>query len=503
MANRALKITVDLAGNAQKGLDGILGGLGTIGKLAGGVALGGITAIGAGLLGTGAAGLSFNNSMEQATAKINAFTKDGEKTAEILEMIKDRAASTPFAFNDMASAASALLPSAKQAQVGLEDLIAQAEILAASNPAEGLEGAAFALKEAVSGDFTSIIERFNLPRSFINKLKDEGLPALEIVRRSMQELGLDADLVGALAETAQGRWSTFKDTLQGLAAQITQPIFDTFSAGLGGVNEKLAASEPALTAIATQIAGGVKAGIDYLAELLPKIIAVFQEWTGTLNETTGPAMVLIEDAINRIAEALGINTEEVSSQDVILKAFKATLDAVTTAIKLAAIVAQGLAWAVEKVSEAVEIGQGLAYNFGIIWSASMDSIESGIDSVVDKWDEFKDAVSSAVDAIPDWLIPGSPTPFQIGLEGIAGAAGKAGKAIAPAFGGLPASSPLGPSGGFVPAGVGAGAGSGGDTYNITLTVNSTFSLADRNTAQRELIPFIIEGIQHAKATRKI
>jgi phage-related protein len=206
--------------------------------------------------------------MEQASARIQAFTKDSGATADILEMVRLRAAKTPFEFNAMATAAAALLPSSKMAQTGLEDLIAQAEILAASNPAEGLEGAAFALKEAVSGDFTSIIERFNLPRQFINQLKEEGVPALEIVSRAMQELGLDADLVAGLAETAEGRWSTFKDTLQNLAGQITKPMFDAMSSGLGVVNGLLEEHSGLFEGLAQMLAGQVSEAIATVTGLI-------------------------------------------------------------------------------------------------------------------------------------------------------------------------------------------------------------------------------------------
>lgn len=96
-------------------------------------------------------GFEFNNSLEQASAKINAFTKDSAATAEVLEMVRQRAASTPFAFTEMANSAGALIPVANAAGVSLESMLETAEILAASNPAEGLEGAAFALREAVSG----------------------------------------------------------------------------------------------------------------------------------------------------------------------------------------------------------------------------------------------------------------------------------------------------------------------------------------------------------------
>lgn len=248
-----------------------LGTLQSIGKTALGVAGGGLLAIGGGMAAAAFTGFSMNKSMENVTAQLNAFTKDGAKSAEILEMIRERAAKTPFEFNEMAKATAGLLPAAKASGQGLESLIEKAEILAASNPAQGLEGAAFALREAVSGDFTSIIERFNLPRQFINKLKEEGVPNLEIVSRAMKEVGFDTDLVANLAETADGRWSTFMDTLTGVAATITKPIFDSFSAGLGSVNSWLSANEPLLTQMANVIGVAISSAIEILTAHFPPL----------------------------------------------------------------------------------------------------------------------------------------------------------------------------------------------------------------------------------------
>ena len=276
-------------GAFQQTTGSMLGSLRTVGGVALGVAGGGLLALGAGMVGVGASGLSLNSSMENVTAQLNAFTKDGAKSAEILDMIRERAAKTPFEFNEMARATAGLLPAAKASGEGLESLVEKAEILAASNPAQGLEGAAFALREAVSGDFTSIIERFNLPRQFINKLKDEGVPALEIVQRAMKEVGFDTDLVANLAETADGRWSTFKDTFQGIAATITKPIFDTFSAGLGNVNGWLDANAPKLNELAniisvtvdtamyelTQTLGGTGDGLSSLIDTVVNAIEIF------------------------------------------------------------------------------------------------------------------------------------------------------------------------------------------------------------------------------------
>ncbi len=275
----ALDLVINLKDNASSALGGVAERLGTIGKVAGGVALGGMVAVGGGLAAAATAGFSFNNSMEQTTAKLNAFTKDSAKSAEILEMIRDRASKTPFAFEEMASSAAALLPVSKQSGIALEDLIEKAEILAASNPAEGLEGAAFALKEAASGDFASIIERFNLPRQYLNQLKEEGVPAAQAVSMAMQQMGLDTDLVTGLAETASGRWSTFKDTLTGIAATATGSLFESFSSGLGTVNTALEANMPMLESFAQQIGTGIGAAINTAVGAVGFLITAWQDAT--------------------------------------------------------------------------------------------------------------------------------------------------------------------------------------------------------------------------------
>jgi hypothetical protein len=588
---RTLQIIVNQSGNAAIGLGKISSAVGAIGKVAVGAAVGGLAALGAGAIGAGAAGLTLNNAMEQASAKIQAFTKDSAKTADILDMVRERAAKTPFAFNDMATAASALLPSAKQAQVGLEDLIAQAEILAASNPSEGLEGAAFALKEAVSGDFTSIIERFNLPRQYINQLKDEGVPALEIVQRAMQELGLDADLVASLAETAEGRWGTFKDTLQGLAATVTKPIFDAFSSGLGGVNSLLEANAPLLQSMAEIIAGGIKNGIDWIINVgvpgfqaivdkLNLLANVFQtrgfeglftvfedgsSYVGGFLETLGmseeranelgatisrlgtrvinfgiewqtrwatiqtkaqevldtlqPYWDRLQVALNQFAKDIVPELQRVWETiiDVWQGELKPALDELWTAFDelftelgfgtretdLLQIAVGAIKLALEGVLLTVRIlspvirawGEGVKFAVGYVTMLvdAVTSMKRGFDAVIDPIrrlaDKIRELINRARD-LPSWLIPGSPTPFEIGLRGIAQASRDVGNALPQAFsmGASPMTSPGSANG-----------NSGGIVVNVTYA--PAISLANRYEAEQILAPFITEAIRTALATR--
>ena len=260
-----------------------------------GAAIGGVVAVGGALTGAAAAGLSFNNALEQTTAQLQAMTKDAAQTEAILQMIKRRAAETPFAFTEMANAAASLLPAAKASGAELEELVSLAEILAASNPAQGLEGAAFALREALSGDFVSVIERFNLPRSEINRLKDEGVPALEAIRQTLAGMGLDASVVSAQASTLQGRWGRVTDTLQQLAGIATQPIFDATSEALGRFASLLEQNLPALQRFAETVAGRLREGLTAVQPLLGAIGITAQNAFGAI----GP---FVADATAKLAE---------------------------------------------------------------------------------------------------------------------------------------------------------------------------------------------------------
>jgi phage-related protein len=226
-----------------------------------------------------------NASYEMVRAQLQAFTGSGEEAARIFAAIKDEAAKTPFAFNDMAKAAVMLIPSAKAAGKQLDELIKTAEVLAALNPEQGLVGAAFALREALSGDFISIVERFNLPRQYINQLKTEGVPAIEIVNRVLQEMGASTELVGLMASTARGRWSTFVDVLSQVKAAALEALF-------------------------LQLSGTLSDITGWLSENQPR----FEEFAGLVGQKLASAFITARDAVMTLIQALAGNWQDAPGQ---------------------------------------------------------------------------------------------------------------------------------------------------------------------------------------------
>lgn len=302
----ALERTSGAAGRGFGGLKSIMG----VGLLGAATTAGaGIAALGAGLGAATVDGFRINTSLENVRAQLVAFTKDGAKADQMLADIRTEAAKTPFAFEELASATASLLPASIQSGVALEDLIKQAEILAASNPAQGLEGAAFSLREALSGDFVSIIDRFNLPRARLNELKAEGVPAMEAITIAMREMGLDASLVSGMALTMTGRWSTFKDTMDTVKASLAQPLFDKVKEGLSTLQPILDANMPMLQRFATLIGEKIAGVADRVFRAFGKGVAVMDEFFYQIGEGQTPLRALVNalsDAFDSPAWLAGI-----------------------------------------------------------------------------------------------------------------------------------------------------------------------------------------------------
>lgn len=269
---------------------GLLDGLGKLG-LAG---LGIDTLAGAARGLGDALGVGLNSEMENTRAQLLAFTKSATETDKILADLKQEAKTTPFAFRELANATAALLPTSKTANVGLENLVDTAQMLAALNPAEGLEGAAFSLREAMSGDFVSIIERFNLPKQRLMELKEAGVPALAAIKKALFEMGVDASLVTSMGETMTGKWSTFLDTIDSIKQKAGEGLFDALKGGLTGLQTILDENMPALEGFAAGLGGLIGQGATLAVQGLLK-----------LGETVGPILAKLPEFGEALRQALG------------------------------------------------------------------------------------------------------------------------------------------------------------------------------------------------------
>lgn len=127
----------------------------------------------------------------------------------------------------------------------LTDMNKLAMRLAKLNPTEGLEGAAFSLKELLSGDYTSISERFNISRSMLKDsearlagMKGDVNGFIKGMDKMLDQQNLTEEAFEKMLDSPAAKWNkaiqTFKFNMASAGEsglQSLAPLFDKINAG--------------------------------------------------------------------------------------------------------------------------------------------------------------------------------------------------------------------------------------------------------------------------------
>jgi hypothetical protein len=381
--NRAESDTRSWVSRVSSGIAGAIGsavsGLGAIGLAGYGVQM--TTAAVRGL--GEALGVGLNSQMENTKAQLMAFLKDGDLAAGVLADIRAEADKTPFAFQEMANATASLIPSARAANEPYMNLVKTAEILAASHPEQGLEGAAFAIREAVSGDFVSLVERFDMPRQYMNQLKEQGVPNLDIVRRAMLQMGYDASLVSNMAATSTGLWGTLSDTIGTLRQKISEPIFDALKSSIQNAQGWLEANKETVDDWAARINAGfqlVIEGVGWLAQ--------------GFADGLGAVFSIVQSLGQAIYEALSWLNPFATHSPSLVSQVQDGVDEIVSSYRDIGAIQSPLDYA----GQAVQDFAGM----------SKDAVKDMVEASKDRLDSLKDALATAKDELRRW----TETPLQ-------------------------------------------------------------------------------------------
>jgi hypothetical protein len=225
---KALQQTAAAATQAEVKVEGFGKAFAKMGVAFGAGALA-VTAAAGAMSGAVDAVADYTQSVDLAERQLRGMLGSQDAANQALAVARAEADKGRGTYQELAAAMAGLSSVAKTAGMSLQSVTEIAEILAAVNPAEGLAGATFALREAASGDMTSIIERFNLSRTTINKLRAEGVPAIEAVRRAMVEMGYDTKFLTEVNGSAAKQSELLKGRLTELAAIGGEPIFEVLN----------------------------------------------------------------------------------------------------------------------------------------------------------------------------------------------------------------------------------------------------------------------------------
>lgn len=198
--------------------------------------------------------IGYNASIERSEKQITSLAGSQTLATKALALARSEADAGRGTYEELLSGIAALIPVARRTGADINQLYQTILLLSTLNsgPEGGVEGAIIAVSEALAGQWTSAVRRFNLPLAEIDKLKSQGIPPLEILNRVLAQSGVTMDAVTAQSQTFTKQQAILIDSLKQAAAEGGKPIFDTLLQGIKALNAAL--KEPASKSFVQQLA---------------------------------------------------------------------------------------------------------------------------------------------------------------------------------------------------------------------------------------------------------
>jgi hypothetical protein len=243
--------------------------------------------------------------METDKLTLGALVNDTEKANELFGMLQKKALTSVFSDADFMGAGKAFLPVTKDLKE-INELLGITERLASSNPLEGMQGASFAIREALSGDLVSLQERFNIPRSTLKEAfqgADTATEKIAALDKVLNKLGFTQQFVNKVNTSASAQWSTLKSNVTTALANMGTAALEKLKKPLTEINEW--AQNGGLDWIKEK-------GSDFLAAAVTKVIEfgtyIYDNWP-----TIKQNFIDFNTAIQPIKDALSLAFEGVKN----------------------------------------------------------------------------------------------------------------------------------------------------------------------------------------------
>jgi hypothetical protein len=241
--------------------------------------------------------------MEQqySSASISILTGDEKKGAEYYKQIQDYAASTAYSAEDWARNMRGAISKSGNVQ-DLEKYQVVMEQLATLDPAQGLDGAALAIRELNSGDAVSLVERFELPRSALNSIKNIEDPIEQISKLSEiigKETGYTAEAVQKMKELPLMQWEKLKNTVSTIFGYMGAGALDVIAPYLEQFNKAYDAGK--FNGFIKSVSAGLASFAEMVANVGKAIYGAFE--SGAIQEKLAPFITMFNNIKDTLIEA--------------------------------------------------------------------------------------------------------------------------------------------------------------------------------------------------------
>lgn len=333
--------------------------------------------------------------MEQSEVVIGAMFNDKTLSKQYSEMLNRIAIDSPLLDSQAMYANSGLYISRTKDVKVLEKMWKLTERLSAANPMEGVEGATFSMAELLSGDATSMVERFRIDRGFLNSIKNLSLDKqLDELDKFMSKIGYSEKLVADMGNTAIGMWTQVKERWQLIMRDMGEPAIKSVSEFLSNALDRLEGAPmqkfaefggKVISNIVTGLSNGAIKIYDWLTNLTSD--PEFQKKT-TL---TGKINFIVDDVAAKLKKWYedGGKKQIIDFGENVAQVLVAALDATDEVFELGAKLGgwvwSGIVQGVKKSAAESPIGKVLSMSYSL---TPQEMIPSAIDRVESKWADW-------------------------------------------------------------------------------------------------------------------
>jgi hypothetical protein len=210
--------------------------------------------------------VDLNAALETTQASYEGITRNAGAARELLAVVSEEAG-RGFDLTQLQAAGRQLLTFSEGSIDRFRELLQVVEQLNAADPGQGLESAGFAIREALSGDFQSLIERFEVSRQSIARWRQEGLSNLEIVQRAVESVGGSAEAVERLGRTFESRQTSLQSFGNELRRLVGAGLFSRLNDLFGRLVALVDEYGDRLRQLATEIGAAIGAFAERAAAL--------------------------------------------------------------------------------------------------------------------------------------------------------------------------------------------------------------------------------------------
>lgn len=142
--------------------------------------------------------IRFKATLDEDRAAIGLLVSATRDQAQVLREADAFGRRYAFTQREITTALSESVTVLKASKAPTEDVLATLSRLARLNPAEGIQGAAFALGELVSGDIVSLNERFRVSRDSAREMRDaikEGQDPVVVLSKYLDQAGVSMEVL--------------------------------------------------------------------------------------------------------------------------------------------------------------------------------------------------------------------------------------------------------------------------------------------------------------------